>query len=54
MEIKGLIGIALLLGIAYALSNNRKAISARTVAWGFSLQIFFAISISLQANSIPF
>ena len=45
MEITGLIGIALLLGIAYALSNNRKAISARTVAWGISLQIFFAIII---------
>ena len=45
MEIKGLIGIALLLGIAYALSNNRKAISARTVVWGISLQIFFAIII---------
>ena len=45
MKITGLIGIALLLGIAYALSNNRKAISARTVVWGISLQIFFAIII---------
>ena len=45
MKITGLIGIALLLGIAYALSNNRKAISARTVLWGISLQIFFAIII---------
>ena len=45
MEITGLIGIALLLGIAYALSNNRKAISTRTVVWGISLQIFFAIII---------
>ena len=45
MKITGLIGIALLLGIAYALSNNRKAISIRTVLWGISLQIFFAIII---------
>ena len=45
MKITGLIGIALLLGIAYALSNNRKAISTRTVVWGISLQIFFAIII---------
>ena len=45
MKITGLIGIALLLGIAYALSNNRKAISIRTVVWGISLQIFFAIII---------
>ena len=45
MKITGLIGIALLLGIAYTLSNNRKAISTRTVVWGISLQIFFAIII---------
>ena len=45
MQITGLIGIALLLGIAYALSNNRKAINARTVIWGIGLQIFFAIII---------
>ena len=45
MKITGLVGIALLLGIAYALSNNRKAISTRTVVWGISLQIFFAIII---------
>ena len=45
MKITGLIGIALLLGIAYALSNNRKAINARTVIWGIGLQIFFAIII---------
>ena len=45
MKITGLIGIALLLGIAYALSNNRKAISTHTVVWGISLQIFFAIII---------
>ena len=45
MKITGLIGIALLLGIAYALSNNRKAISTRTVVWGISLQIFFAVII---------
>ena len=45
MKITGLFGIALLLGIAFALSNNRKAISTRTVVWGIGLQIFFAIII---------
>ena len=45
MRLNGLIGIIILLGIAYALSNNRKAINARTVIWGIGLQIFFALII---------
>ena len=45
MRLSGLIGIIILLGIAYALSNNRKAINARTVIWGIGLQIFFALII---------
>ena len=45
MRLNGLIGIIILLGIAYALSNNRKAINARTVIWGIGLQLFFALII---------
>ena len=45
MRLNGLIGVIILLGIAYALSNNRKAINARTVIWGIGLQIFFALII---------
>ena len=45
MRLNGLIGIIILLGIAYALSNNRKAINTRTVIWGIGLQIFFALII---------
>ena len=45
MRLHGLIGIIILLGIAYALSNNRKAINTRTVIWGIGLQIFFALII---------
>ena len=45
MKLNGLIGIVILLGIAYALSNNRKAINIRTVVWGIGLQIFFALII---------
>ncbi|MBC8153657.1 MAG: NupC/NupG family nucleoside CNT transporter [Bacteroidetes bacterium] len=41
----GLIGIALILGIAYALSNNRKAINYRTVGVGLLLQTGLAIFI---------
>ena len=41
----GLIGIVVLLGIAYILSNNRKAIKHRIIIWGIGLQVFFAFII---------
>ena len=41
----GLIGLVVLLGVAYALSTDRRAIRWRTVAWGLSLQIFFAFLV---------
>ena len=41
----GLLGLAVLLGVAYALSTNRRAIRWRTVAWGLSLQILFAFLV---------
>lgn len=41
----GLLGIVVILGIAYLMSNNRKAINIRTVLWGLGLQWFFALFI---------
>lgn len=41
----GLLGIVLILGLAYLLSNNRKAINYRTVGVGFALQVVLAIFI---------
>ena len=41
----GLIGVVVLLGVAYALSTDRRAIRWRTVAWGLGLQVFFAIVV---------
>ena len=41
----GLLGLIVLLGAAYALSTNRRAIRWRTVAWGLGLQIFFAFVV---------
>ena len=41
----GLIGIVLILGIAYALSDNRKAINYRTIGVGLLLQIGLAVFI---------
>ena len=40
-----LIGLVGILGLAYALSTNRKAISLRVVGWGLSLQVLFALIV---------
>jgi CNT family concentrative nucleoside transporter len=40
-----LTGLIVILTIAYALSTNRRAIDRRTVAWGLSLQIVFALIV---------
>ena len=39
----GILGLLAMLGLAYAFSNNRRAIRLKTVAWGLGLQIVFAI-----------
>jgi concentrative nucleoside transporter, CNT family len=41
----GLLGIVLILGVAYLLSNNRKAINFRTVGVGIGLQFLLALFI---------
>ena len=41
----GLLGIATMLGLAYALSTNRRAISLKTIVWGLGLQFVFAIFV---------
>ena len=43
----GILGIILILGIAFLLSNNRKAINYRTVGVGLALQLGLAIFILL-------
>jgi concentrative nucleoside transporter, CNT family len=41
----GLLGLITFIGLAYALSTNRRAIKWRTVAWGLGLQIVFAFLV---------
>ena len=41
----GILGIFILLGIAFLMSNNRSKINYRIVFWGLGLQWFFALSI---------
>src|SRR5262249_4822895 len=40
-----LTGLIVIMTIAYCLSTNRRAIDTRTVAWGLSLQIVFALIV---------
>ncbi len=40
-----LIGLFGILGLAYALSTNRQAISLRIVGWGLGLQVLFALIV---------
>lgn len=48
-NLTGLLGIVLILGVAYAFSNNRKAINFRTVGVGIGLQFLLALFI-LKTN----
>jgi CNT family concentrative nucleoside transporter len=41
----GVIGLLVMVGIAYALSNNRKAIRWKTVGWGMGLQFGLALLV---------
>ena len=41
----GIIGIVVLLGIAYTISNDRKNINYRLIGWGLGLQLSIAIFI---------
>jgi CNT family concentrative nucleoside transporter len=44
-RLTGIFGLVLILGIGFALSKNRKAISRRVVLWGVGLQLVFAIFV---------
>ena len=44
-RLTGLVGIAVLLGIAFALSRDRRRVPWRIVAWGLGLQLAFAVLI---------
>src|SRR5215471_13258182 len=45
MRFIGLVGMAVVVGVALALSKNRRAIAWRTVAWAFGLQLAFAFLV---------
>jgi CNT family concentrative nucleoside transporter len=44
-RLQPLVGLIVILTIAYAISTNRQAIDRRTVAWGLALQLLFALIV---------
>jgi CNT family concentrative nucleoside transporter len=44
-RLTGLFGMAVILGIGFLMSRNRRAISWRVVGWGLSLQFVFAVFV---------
>jgi CNT family concentrative nucleoside transporter len=44
------VGLIVILGVAYAFSSDRRAIDRRTVVWGLSLQIVFALLVLKTAT----
>lgn len=50
----GVLGIIVLLSIAFLLSNNRKKIDKKLVLWGLGLQLSFAILILKTRVGLPF
>jgi CNT family concentrative nucleoside transporter len=44
-RLQPLVGLLVILTVAYAISTNRRAIDRRTVAWGLSLQVVFALLV---------
>jgi CNT family concentrative nucleoside transporter len=51
MRLIGVVGFAVILGIALLFSTNRRAIKPRVLIWGFSLQFLFA-AIILKQNVV--
>ena len=50
LRLAPVLGILLMLGIAYALSSDRKSVSPRVILWGLSLQFLFALAV-LKTNA---
>ena len=51
-KLQPLVGLTVIMAFAYAMSTNRRAIDRRTVAWGLSLQLIFALLV-LKTTARP-
>src|SRR5262249_25037081 len=44
-RLRGLVGIVAILGLAYAISTDRRAVSLRVLFWGLAVQWAFALLV---------
>ncbi len=49
-KLQPLVGLIVIMSLAYALSTNRRAIDRATVAWGLTLQLVFALLVLKTAT----
>ena len=54
LRLRSLVGLLVLVGIAWALSNNRKQISWRVVFWGLGLQMAFGVFVLMTPIGATF
>lgn len=54
LRLRSLVGLLVLVGIAWALSNNRKQISWRVVFWGLGLQMTFGVFVLMTPIGAAF
>jgi hypothetical protein len=52
-RLRALAGLVLLMGVAYALSTDRRRVSWRVVAWGLGLQLLFALLVLRTRSESP-
>ena len=49
-KLQPLVGLVVIMTVAYAMSTNRRAIDRRTVVWGLTLQVVFALLVLKTAT----
>jgi CNT family concentrative nucleoside transporter len=49
-KLQPLVGLVVIMAVAYAMSTNRRAIDRRTVVWGLTLQVVFALLVLKTAT----
>ncbi len=54
LRLRSLVGLIVLVGIAWALSEDRKRISWRVVAWGLGLQMLFGVFVLITPVGAAF
>ena len=49
----GLLGLVLIVAVAWLFSTEKRAIKGRIVAWGLGLQILFALLVLKPSGCVP-